>query len=250
MKKYGCYLIVFLLIFSCRKKEDKLESSVIIGELEVDLNANENHIRTQEALIGNFICDAIKVQLEDKEELCDFVMINAGAIRFDVEKRSSGIYTKGPFTSEMVDEMLPFSDNFLVKVTLIGSELKQILERSVAQLPLDKGAFMQFSSSISITVDPTQQAQIIDETVSPPQLVSEGNRIVSVQINGEELQLSKEYTLVTLDYIAKGNDGYVTFLSIPEEKTKSYPDLLTNIIRDYVTVNSPINPVISGRINF
>lgn len=250
MKKSVCYLLVLTVLFSCRKKQETVETSVVIGELSVDLNANENHIRTQEALIGNFICDAIKTQLEKKNIICDLVMMNAGAIRFDPEKRPSGIYSKGSFTSEMVDEMLPFSNNMLTKVRLKGSELKQILERSVAQLPLDKGAFMQFSAGISITVDPSQQAQIIDETVTPNILVSDGTRISSVLIQGQELIATKEYTIITLDYIVEGNDGYVTFSAIPKENIEQFSDLLNNQIRDYVTVNSPINPQQSGRINF
>ena len=83
MKVISVFFLLFVfLFFSCRKKPTS-ENVVKIGTLEVDLDANESHIRTQEALIGNFICDAVKNQLEEKNIDCDFVMLNAGAKKKD-----------------------------------------------------------------------------------------------------------------------------------------------------------------------
>ncbi|MBI2259333.1 MAG: 5'-nucleotidase C-terminal domain-containing protein [Flavobacteriia bacterium] len=176
MKKAILFFVLTLLFFSCRKKPDTKSESTI-GQLNVDLNALSEHIRTQEALIGNFICDAIKKQMEKKEISFDAVLLIAGSIRYDLNKRPDGIYYKGNITSDMIDEMLPFVENKVVKVKVNGYELKQIMERSVALLPLNKGSFLQLSENISIDVDVNQQAQIIDETVIPNKIVVEGNRI-------------------------------------------------------------------------
>jgi 5'-nucleotidase/UDP-sugar diphosphatase len=243
------FILFCLAFFSCRKKVEK-QAVVMLGQLDVDLNANEDFIRTKEAPIGNLICDALKIELENKNITCDAIFFNAGGIRFDPKIRPDGIYKKGFLTSEMIDEMMPFTQNLLVKVKLTGHELKEILERSVAQLPLDKGAFFQFSDGIKITVDLNQQGQILDETVNPPQIVSEGNRITNVFINNVLLSETKIYDIITVDYIANGNDGYVTFLSIPQSNISKIEQEKTNLVKDYVTINSPIHPEIEGRINF
>jgi 5'-nucleotidase / UDP-sugar diphosphatase len=246
----NCFILFLLFIaFSCRKKVEN-DNAVIIGKLEVDLDANDYLIRTSEALIGNFVCDAIKSQLEEKNIFCDLVLFNSGGIRYNKEKRPNGIYLAGNFTSEMVDEMLPFTDNLLVKVKLTGVELKQILERSLAELPAEKGSFMQFSKGISIKVNINNPAQVLNTTVSPPVIVSEGERLVEVTLNDLTIIDDKEYNIITLDYIVNGNDGYVTFNAIPSNKKIFYNDIVVNLVRDYVTINSPIKPEMGGRINF
>lgn len=249
LRAYTYLIIVFCLSFSCKEKVVE-ENTVVIGELGVDLNANEPHIRTQEALIGNFICDGLKEQLSSKNIQVDLVMINAGSIRFDVEKRPSGIYPKGDFSSEMIDEMLPFTENCMVKVAVTGLQLKEMLERSLAQLPIDKGAFMQFSKELRITADLTKQAQVVDETVSPAVIVTPGQRLLSVSINDVPVVDTQVYYIGISDFIANGNDAYVTCLNIPSDKKILSGLLINNLVRDHVTINSPIKPVLDGRISF
>lgn len=242
-----CFILSFGFQSCC--KEDDLSPSDILGEVLVDLDANKSLVRSKEALIGNMICDGIKNELDRRGELVDFAIINGGGIRFDPRTRPNGIYMAGVFTSAMVDEILPFGNtNVIVKVT--GKELKSILERSVAQLPLAEGAFLQVSQELKITIDTTKAPQVINEFVSPAIIVSPGSRITSIKINNVEYDSLATYTLVVNDFLAeqKENDGYITFRNMSSEKKENLGDSQSETLKQYIKRNTPIAPVIGGRI--
>lgn len=249
--KISCVILSYMLCFgfqSCCKKDD-LGPSEIVGEITVDLDANKSLVRTKETLIGNMICDGIKKEMDRRGEVVDFAIMNGGNIRFDASKRPNGIYKAGIFTSDMIDEMLPFGNaNVIVKVT--GKELKSIFERSVAQLPLTKGPFLQVSKELKIIIDTTKAPQVINELVNPTVIVNQGSRIISIKINNVEYDSLATYILVVNDFLAEqeDNDGYVTFRDIAADKKENLGDAQTDVIKQYIKLNTPIAPVMEGRI--
>lgn len=239
------YFILILCFQSCCK--ETIEDPVALGEIKVDLDASKNELRTKETLIGNMVCDAIKADAERKGRSVNFSIMNGGGIRFNPESRPSGIYPAGLFTTEMIDEMLPFGNtNVVVKVT--GKELKNIFERSVAQLPMATGPFLQVSKELKIVIDTTKTAQVINELVEPHVIVTNGNRIVSIKINNVEYDSLVTYTLVTSDFIANGNDGYVTFRNISADKKENFDEDQSGAVKEYIIINTPLTPTIEGRI--
>jgi 2',3'-cyclic-nucleotide 2'-phosphodiesterase (5'-nucleotidase family) len=246
--KILCWLIFVFSIQSCCK-EANLSPSDILGEITVDLDANSNVVRIKETLIGNLICDGIKSEMDRRGETVDFVIMNGGGIRFNSNTHPNGIYKAGIFTSATIEEMLPFGDdNVIVKVT--GKELKSIFERSVAQLPLAEGPFLQVSKELKITIDTSKAPQIINELVSPPIIVYRGNRITSIKINNAEYDSLATYTLVVNGFIAEqtDNDGYITFINISADRKENLGDSQADAVKQYIKINTPITPVISGRI--
>ncbi len=249
MNKFVLLMLLFIvsgLIFSCRKSDGK-PTSTEIGTSSIDLNAKETYIRKSEAEIGNFICDALKIYYENKGEQVDFVLINGGNIRYNSQLRPDGIYPKGMITSEMVDEMLPFENtSYIVQIT--GQQLKEILERSVAQYPLAKGPFLQCSKEIKYKIDTLQTPQIlnIEETV----IESPGHRIDSIYVNGTSYVPNKVYYVLFSDYIAEGNDGFVTLKNMAIIYKKKFSDNQTNAVKDYIIINGIIEPKKEGRIFF
>ena len=239
-------LLLVLELASCRKSDGK-PSSTEIGTSEVDLDASENLIRKKETLLGNLISDALKEYFDNKNEIFDFVLTNGGNIRFDSQLRPNGIYPKGILTSEMVDEMLPFGNSSVI-VELTGAELKEILERSVAQYPLAKGPFLHPSKELFYQIDTTKQSQIIniDETV----IITPGDRIDSILINGVCYSPTGIYNVLFSEYIGDGNDGYVTLKNLSSNKKKYFTEFQTNALKDYIILNSPISPKLEGRIKF
>jgi 2',3'-cyclic-nucleotide 2'-phosphodiesterase (5'-nucleotidase family) len=247
--KNNCTILFYFILIICFQAccKEALKEPVALGEIKVNLDASEPEVRLKEALIGNMICDAVKSDAERKGKVVDFAVMNGGGIRFNEQNRPSGIYPAGLFTSEMVDEMLPFGNfNVIVKVT--GKELKSIFERSVAQLPLIKGPFLQVSKELKITIDTTKSPQIINELVVPNIIVSNGNRIVSIKINNVEYDTLATYTLVTADFIADGNDGYITFKNISSDKKENLGEDQTGAVKEYIILNTPLTPLIEGRI--
>jgi 5'-nucleotidase / UDP-sugar diphosphatase len=246
MKRTLAFICCIFLLLACRKSDGK-PTSTEIGTLAVDLTALQDVVRKKEALIGNLICDALKIYYENLGEEIDFVLINGGNIRFNAQLRPDGIYKSGTFTSEMVDEMLPFENSsYIVQIT--GTQLKEILERSVAQLPLAKGPFLQCSKEISYKIDTLANPQILN--IEETQIENTGNRIDSIFINGESFNPNSVYKVLFSDYIGDGNDGFVTLKNLSSSFKKKFTDNQTNAVKDYVIINSIIEPKFENRIRF
>jgi 2',3'-cyclic-nucleotide 2'-phosphodiesterase (5'-nucleotidase family) len=246
---YIMICIPILVYFPSCCKDEKATPSDLLGEITVALDANKTSVRTKEALIGNMICDGLKKEMERRAEIVDFTVINGGDIRFNSEKRPNGIYPAGMFTSAMIEEMLPFANaNVIVKVT--GKELKSIFERSVAQLPLAQGPFLQVSKELKIIIDTSKVPQLINELVNPPVIVFPGRRIISIKINNVEYDSLATYTMLVSDFLAEqsDNDGYVTFRNIPANKKENLGDNYQDAIKQYIKLYTPLTPVIQGRI--
>jgi len=249
MKRFCIVVFILstvLLLSSCRKK-DRSHQANVLGTLLVDLDASKTVVRKREALMGNMILDAFKNDLENRNKPVDFFISNGGGMRFSETKRPNGIYKAGDFTAEMVEEMLPFGNTNAI-VTMTGSQLKEVFERSLAQYPLAQGAFLQVSRELQIVVDTTKSPQILD--VNNETIVSAGARIVSIKYNAVPIDSLKEYRVGTSNFIAEGNDGYVTFKSIPNELKEFIDEDQANALKEYVITKTPINPKIEGRIVF
>lgn len=239
--------ITTVVVFnSCNQKRRVPEPSVI-GILAVDLNANEPVIRKKEALIGNLIADALKMDFDNHGKSVDFVLANSGSMRFSSSKRPSGIYPAGNFSIEMADEMLPFS-NTTVVVKISGKQLKEVLERSVAQYPLAKGPFIQLSKEIKIIIDTTKVAQVLN--INNTAIVTQGSRIVSIKINNVDYKDEVIYKVGVSDFMADGNDGYVTFKNLSSSLKELVGEDQANALKEYVITKTPIEPKLEGRIVF
>lgn len=123
--------------------------------------------------LGLWMADACRANAARKlNRPVDIAVLNHGGIRRPYLK-------KGPVTLGMMYELMPF-DNLMVVITVKGSLLKDILA-----VAADKGG------------DPFSGGTVIKETDA-----------VQISIAGAELDLDKEYTLVTNDYMYNGGDGY------------------------------------------
>lgn len=243
----GVLMFVLLGFFNSCKRKNRTPEVNAIGKLNIDLDANDLVIRKREALIGNMITDAIKSDYESKNKVVNFTLVNSGGIRFSTSKRVDGIYRAGDFTAEMADEMLPFG-NTCVIVTVTGKQIKEIFERSVAQYPLAKGNFMQLSKEVKIIVDTTQAAQILN--VDKTAITSHGSRIVSIKINNVEYDNLALYKVGVPDFIAEGNDGYTTLRKLSSNLKEFTGEDMANVLKEYVIINSVIEPKQEGRIIF
>ncbi|OFX25519.1 MAG: hypothetical protein A2041_08990 [Bacteroidetes bacterium GWA2_31_9b] len=246
-------VLASIFLFSC--DEDKPKSSNVVGEITVDLDANKTHVRAEESLIGNLVADAYKEYAESKGKTIDFAIINGGSIRYSESTRLDGIYPAGDFTDEMIEEIFPWTDEVHTVVTVTGSELKSIFERSVSSLPTEyKGWFLQVSKELKIQVNLSLQPQVLNETVNPIIIDTEGERIVSIKINNIEYSPESEYTLLTSDWISLGEDGYVTFANISSTLKENLDcggcEMNEVALIQYIEKYTPVTPVIENRITF
>jgi 5'-nucleotidase len=81
----------------------------------------------------------------------------------------------------------PFEDPVVV-VKLKGQHILEALQNGVSRYPALDGRFPQVSN-ITFTFDPSRNSQ---------------DRIVGVQVDGSPLNLHREYTLATRDFMVRG----------------------------------------------
>lgn len=159
-----------------------------IGEATVDLNAE--NARTAESNLGNFVADVIRSQSG-----AEAAIINGGGLRTSI--------AKGPVTVGNVYSVLPFN-NYIIAIRLTGQQIKDALEYGVSGIEAKEGRFPQVSG-ISFTYSPARPA---------------GKRIGAITVGGTPIELSRQYTVATNDFLAAGGDGYQVF----REAIRQAPD--------------------------
>ncbi|KAK6006835.1 hypothetical protein QM012_005843 [Aureobasidium pullulans] len=138
--------------------------------------------------MGNFVSDLMRYYYGT-----DCAMIAGGTIRADM------VYPPGILRLKDIVDCFPFEDPVVV-IKVKGQQLLEALQNGVSKYPALDGRFPQVSN-ISYTFDPSQNSY---------------DRIIGVQVGGKPLDVAREYSLATRDFMVKGGDGYNCFL--PESK--------------------------------
>lgn len=145
----------------------------------------------------------------------DFALINGGGVRATIDE---GTITRGEVLTAF-----PFG-NAIVEVTYNGETLWKILEGLVSMVNqftnAKVGSFFQVSKNIKVEYNPTNEV---------------GSRLVAVTIGGEALDTSKEYNVVTIDFLTGGGDNFL------EETDASVLDLMDETLVSYIQAQSPIS---------
>jgi 2',3'-cyclic-nucleotide 2'-phosphodiesterase (5'-nucleotidase family) len=156
------------------------ELETVVGRTPVALDARESLVRREPAPIGGFVATLMRERVG-----AEVGLLNSGALR------ANRVIPAGPVTKRDVRELLPFT-NTVTLLEVTGEALLAALERSVDELPRATGHFLQ-TSGVEFTVDPTR----------PP-----GRRVTTAMVGGRPLDPASRYRVATLDYLARGRDGY------------------------------------------
>lgn len=148
-----------------------------------------------ESSLGDFVADAMRETILTEEgRPVDIGVINAGGLREDLTPNADGTITYAQSYAVM-----PFS-NELGYVTLTGAQFRLALEQqwktnlnSQNSRPLLK---LGVSDNVRYTYDPTRPY---------------GERITSVMVNGEPLDLEKSYTVGSVTFLLAGGDSFDAF---------------------------------------
>ena len=174
------------------KAENETALNRVIGTSPVELDGVWEHIRIGQTNLGNVITDAYLLATG-----ADIAFENAGGIRASI---AAGTVTYGD-----VINVSPYG-NYVVTKKLTGTQIKEMLETSLTiqkncivandsgewdAWPNDSGSYLQVGG-ITVRFDPAQPA---------------GERVLSVQKDGQELNDTKEYTVAVNNYLA-GSDSY------------------------------------------
>ncbi len=216
------------------------------GEITVDLDLAETGTRATETLIGDLVADSFFAALES--EGIDLAFVGGGGLRcpeeYDAVQCEGYVIPAGMLTSAELEIVMPF-DNRLVIKEISGATLRSTLERSVSVIPSErKGWFLHPSQSLRYQADCSLPAQQVNSDGT--EIMSEGSRIAGVTVDGVAIEDSATYEIATTEFVAAGSDGHVLL----GEATPTTQTGVTErqAVADYVTANSPVTPVLDGRI--
>jgi 2',3'-cyclic-nucleotide 2'-phosphodiesterase (5'-nucleotidase family) len=187
----------------------------VIGKTATALEGAREKVRTGETNLGNLITDAMVYVTG-----ADCALTNGGGIRASID---AGDITKGEIIT-----VLPFG-NYIVTKKVTGADIKAALEHGTKAYPESLGGFPHVSG-IKYVIDIGRQA---------------GDRVVNITVNGQPLDLNKEYVLATNDFMAAGGDEYTMFAD--NAILNEYSGLDEAVIT-YIQAKGSVNPVVEGRI--
>jgi len=160
-----------------RQVDAMLNKSVGVAAVHLDGDG----VRRNETNLGNLIADVLR-----RSTGADAALINGGTIRNSIRQ--------GPVKVSDVYAVVPF-DNYIVVIRLTGRQLREALEHGVSGVEDEKGRFPQISG-----MDFTYSRQAV-----------KGARVRDIRVGGKPLELDREYTVATNDFLAAGGDGYKSF---------------------------------------
>ena len=133
-------------------------------------------------------------------------------------------------------------------IEITGAELREAFEHGASALPAPMGFFAQCSKGTVYTVKVANQAEELSADEENPEIVTHGERVVSVTIDGIEVADTDVIKIATSDYIADGKDGYVTFGQLDDSKKHVTGIDLKEALFEYIKEAQPIGAEVDGRI--
>ena len=179
--------------------------------------------RQQECMTGNLVTDAMLAFWQGKARIA---LIGGGSIRNSL--------SAGTVTAADVLAALPFEDH-VVRTTMTGKTLLEALEQGLSRYEDRKGFFLQ-TAGLRYSFNP-QNAR--------------GKRLVSAETlneRGEWQPVLPEttYSVTTLDFQARGGDGYTMFAKLQWQSSETY---LSDLVRDYIANHTSLTTRLEGRIS-
>lgn len=197
--------------------ENEKVTSVVVGESDVYLDGERDHVRKGETNLGDMITEAMLAKTG-----ADGVITNGGGIRASIKE---GTITRGDIIT-----VLPFGNYVIVK-EVTGQQLKDALENGIQSYPETRGAFPHIAG-FTFKFDPEREV---------------GDKVFDVMFtNGEKLDLNKTYHIATNDFMAVGGDMYE---SLKGTKTVNEYESIEEILGEYIKNNGITHKTTDGRVS-
>ncbi|XP_077485789.1 snake venom 5'-nucleotidase-like isoform X2 [Amblyomma americanum] len=210
-----------------------------VGASRVLLNADDGACRRAECNIGNLLADSFFENYLDMEtsskhvwSVANGVLLNGGSIRTSIGRSDQ-------INMEDVMIALPFG-NKLALVNLTGAQLYRLFEHGVENYhPLEpSGSFPQVSGfRVHYDVSRPKMERVVSLKTLCTHCIVPALEVVDV---------NEHYTIVTIEYIAKGGDGY----DFSDADILEYGDKDIDAFVEYFRKLSPVAPTIEDRIVF
>ena len=190
--------------------------------------SNTQLSRIQENTLCNLITDSMRRYGE-----ADITILNAGAVRRDINQ--------GNITYQNVIDVMPYSNDIIVK-QITGQTILDALEFATRFLPVTSSRFPQVSG-VTYKIDTSINSSVIVDNNGVFQNVSGERRVYGVKVNGEDVDIKKNYTISTSAYILGGGDGFSMFSNFDIIRTSAGVD--NEVLLKYI--ENDLNGVIPER---
>jgi 5'-nucleotidase len=188
--------------------------------------------RAEESAMSHLVAQALLDGLPFGEP--DIGLTNPGGLRADFlfagNTAENPQNTDGVVTFAEANSVLPFG-NTIVTAELSGSDLITIFDQQwqTAETPEDPTPSRPYlalgaSENVDVVADPT---------------AATGEHILSLKIDGEEVDPEGTYSVATFNFLAEGNDNFRAFRNA-EVTDSGISD--AQLFRDYIAESSPISP--------
>jgi 2',3'-cyclic-nucleotide 2'-phosphodiesterase (5'-nucleotidase family) len=205
----------------------------VIGTQSSDITRDP--ARLNESAMGNLVTDAMRLKYPG----VDAAFTNSGGLRADVlmSPPTAG-EQPGEITWGEMFAVLPFGNRTVI-LTLTGAQLEQALLNGFSPRcdpAIHTGRFPQVSG-LKLTYACNGTTPVITGMWKTPEGIS-----------GLQIPIGPTDTvrIVTNDFMYTGGDGYTAFSQGTDVQQPG--DDLLQVAIDYVTANSPVAPVVEGRI--
>ena len=177
--------------------------------------------RRPESEISNLLSDILVWAAKDYGETADFGVYNIGGIR--------AALSKGTVTYGDINDIAPF-ENKIAFITLTGQKVQELFQ----QIAKRDGEGVSHGVELVITHD---------------------GKLVSARLNGKEIDPQRSYRVVTIDYIAQGNDGMSAFrdgtnLKSPQDEKDNSRFLIMNYFRAMHAQGKQVDAQVEGRVRY
>lgn len=207
----------------------------VIATSEVALEGRRDPgVRTEETNEGNLLADALRWQAEQLAgdfgvAVPEVSLQNGGGIR------NNSLIPAGPISELTTFDIAPFS-NFVSVIPDVDREaFRQVLERAYSSAPGAAGNFAQVSG-FEVAYDTSRTAQAIDPDGN---IITPGDRVTSIVLDdgtviccdaGNAVLPGADIGVSTIDFLARGGDGYPFFGAPFTSIGVSYQQALFNYI--------------------
>jgi 2',3'-cyclic-nucleotide 2'-phosphodiesterase (5'-nucleotidase family) len=199
--------------------------------------------RLCESLVGDAVTDAMRNTYSSIG--VQFAITNSGGLRDRLTCPAAGGGTglcapssPPPYiiSRGQVLAVLPFG-NIVVTLKVNGAELKTMLENGVSLMPAAQGRFPQVSGlCFTYNIEAAAGSRVTSAITQAPDGSCTGAPV--------DLTIATSYKIAENDFMSTGGDGYPNFFS-----RATTQNIMDQVVADYITANSPISPVIQGRIH-
>lgn len=203
--------------------------NVVIGSATVDILRDP--ARLKESAMGNLVADAMRLAYPE----ADAALTNSGGLRQDIRLASStGGEAPGQITWGEVFAVLPFGNSTVIE-TLTYDQLIAALGN----------AFKPPCGDVAGGTGRSPQVSGLKITFHCSGTVPVVDAVVRLR-DGKTLAAGDTVRIVTNDFMFGGGDGFTALTGGTDVKRTG--DLLLDVVIDYIKANSPVAPVVDGRL--